>query len=366
MVNLFLSTAFHSARLGTVLQILIFLPLTLSTISTSAFLILSFLLSVHSVIHGTLILLWGSESLSFLQVPVHPFLLLVCFNLFSSQQAASSWLLTAAEWWGQCLRLLTPIFIGLEGISSLLVAQSWGQKSKDLAARGEEWQFTLLVAAAAAYVGSATIIVLAYPAAAISPFSASLLGASVATLIFLTLIGFGVRRTNVIESAGLALFLAYNVWLCGYDGSFPWNTSWNTSAASYYAPLLSNILPHLQTLISFITHTLPKPLLASLLYRLIILHLASRILPSIGSDAWDNDVGVDGGWDGRPTSRLTRILLTYRQFIFITVYSHLLLLDHSSQVWWRWANIFFTLALWALELLVSSGDDDIGKEWKVE
>ncbi|KAF8521321.1 hypothetical protein JB92DRAFT_3141257 [Gautieria morchelliformis] len=106
-------------------------------------------------------------------------------------------------------------------------------KSKDLAARGEEWQFTLLVAAAAAYVGSVTIIILAYPAAAISPFSASFLGASVATLIFLTLIGFGVRRTNIIESAGLALFLAYNVWLCGYDGSFPWNTSWNTSAASY-------------------------------------------------------------------------------------------------------------------------------------
>jgi hypothetical protein len=41
-------------------------------------------------------------------------------------------------------------------------------------------------------------------------------------------------------------------------------------------------------------------------------------------------------------------------------------LDHSSQVWWRWANIFFTLALWAVELLVGSGDDDIGKEWKVE
>jgi len=70
------------------------------------------------------------------------------------------------------------------------------------------------------------------------------------------------------------------------------------------APQLSNILPHLQTLISFITHTLPKPLLASLFYRLIILHLASRILPSIGSDAWDSDIGVDGGWEGRPVCTL--------------------------------------------------------------
>lgn len=66
------------------------------------------------------------------------------------------------------------------------------------------------------------------------------------------------------------------------------------------APLLGNILPHLQTLLSFIAYTLPKPILASLLYRLIILHLASRVLPSIGSDSWDADVGVDGGWEGRP------------------------------------------------------------------
>lgn len=366
MHNFLLLTLFNSAKLGTVLQILVFLPLALSTISTSAFLILSFLIAVHSIIHGTMALFWDSELLSFLQLPVHPFLLLLCFNLFSSQQGGSSWLLIAAEWWGKCLRLWTPIFIGLEGISSLLVAQSWGQKSKELASRREQLQFSLLVAAAAAYVASATIIVLAYPAAAISPFSASLLGASVTSLLFLTLIGFGLRRTNVIESAGLALFLAYNVWLCGFDGTFPWNTSWNASAASYYAPLLGNILPHLQTLLSFITYTLPKPILASLLYRLIILHLASRVLPSIGSDSWDADVGVDGGWEGRPTSRLTQILLTYRQFVFITVYSHLLFLDHSSQVWWRWANIFFTLALWALELLVGPGDDDLADKWKVE
>ncbi|KIJ45664.1 hypothetical protein M422DRAFT_166584 [Sphaerobolus stellatus SS14] len=362
MQNILLYTLSNSARLGTVFQILMFLPLTLSTISTSAFLILSFLLSIHSIIHGTMTLFWGSDALSFLQLPVHPFLLLLCFNLFASPISGVLWLVKVAEWWGFCLKLWTPIFIGFEGISSLLVAQSWGQKSKGLASRSEQWQFTLLFGAAAAYVGAATIIVLAYPAAAVSPFTASLLGASIASLFFLTLIGFALRRTNVIESAGLALFLAYNVWLCGYEETSPsWIPPWNAEAASYY-----NMLPHLQTLVSFIKHTLPRPLLASLFYRLIILHLASRILPTIGSDAWDADVGVDGGWEGRPTSKFTNILLTYQQFIFVTVYSHLLLLDHSSQVWWRWANIFFTLALWALELLVTPGDDDIAEKWKVE
>ena len=37
------------------------------------------------------------------------------------------------------------------------------------------------------------------------------------TLIFLTFIGFALRRTNVIETSCLALIVAYNVWLCGVD-----------------------------------------------------------------------------------------------------------------------------------------------------
>jgi hypothetical protein len=74
------------------------------------------------------------------------------------------------------------------------------------------------------------------------------------------------------------------------------------------------------------------------------------------------------------------MLLTYRQFIFVLVYSHLLrkglcscpfpcfltvsqVLDHSSQIWWRWTNIFFTLVIWSVELLVS---DPLAKDYKVD
>lgn len=67
------------------------------------------------------------------------------------------------------------------------------------------------------------------------------------------------------------------------------------------APLLSNILPHLQTLLNFITNTLPRPVLVALLYRLIVLHFASRILPTIGADAWD-EPDEDEIWAGRPVS----------------------------------------------------------------
>lgn len=127
-----------------------------------------------------------------------------------------------------------------------------------------------------------------------SPLSSTLLGVALTAFLFLTFIGFALRRTNVIESSGLALFIAYNVWLCGFDQhSF-------SDPASSYAPLLGNIMPHLQTLVNFITNTLPKPLLVALVYRLFVLLCAARILPTIGADSWETEYGVDEGWDGRP------------------------------------------------------------------
>ena len=144
-------------RLSTVLQILIFLPLTLSTLSKSAFLLLSLLLFIHSLIHGTLVLFWGSPALSIMQVPMHPFLLLVCFNAFS--EGVHPWLTLAASWWGKILQWSSPGFIVLEGMSSLLVAQRLGQVGKELVGEGEVYQFGLLVGAAAAYVASAWWVV---------------------------------------------------------------------------------------------------------------------------------------------------------------------------------------------------------------
>lgn len=145
-------------RLSTVLQILIYLPLTLATLSTSAFLLLSLLLCLHSLIHGTMILLWGTEALSVMQVPMHPFLLLVTFNAFSTS-IHHPYLLTATSLWSSILTFSGPLFIMMEGMSSLLVVQKLGQRGKRLVSEGEGYQFTLLIGAAAAYVVSAWIIV---------------------------------------------------------------------------------------------------------------------------------------------------------------------------------------------------------------
>jgi len=351
-----LNVSSYAARLSTAVQILIFLPLTLATLSTRAFLLLSLLLSIHSLIHGTCLLLWpGSKALPFLQVPMHSFLLLVCFNIFAGP--ISPWLLAAADTWGRCLAFSGPLFIMLEGVSSLLVVQKAGQIAKELVAEGESYQLALLIGTAVAYVSAFWWIVVSYSAAASSPLASTLLGAALCTFFFLSCIGFVLRRTNVVESSGMLLFIAYNVWLCGLGSD---EKSVFDSALSY-APLLPNIMPHFEALVNFIRHTLPSHTLFALSYRLTVLQLASRILPTIGGDGFDNAYGVpDDTWEDRPTSALTRLLLTYRQSIFVTVYSHLLLLDPSSQVWTRWMLIFFTMVIWAVELLVSS-EDDIGK-----
>ena len=79
-------------------------------------------------------------------------------------------------------------------------------------------------------------------------------------------------------------------------GSYP------TLMPASSAPLLSNIMPHLQTLVNFVTNTLPKPVLVALVYRLTILLGAARVLPSIGVDPWEADYSIDDGWEGRPVS----------------------------------------------------------------
>ncbi len=144
-------------RLSNFLQVLIFLPLTLSTLSKPAFLLLSLLIFLQSLLHGTLRFLWDSSLLPAMQLPIQPFLLLVCFNLFS--QSVNPLLLSLASWWGTILTLSSPLFIILESVSSLLVAQKLGHVGQELVGKGEVYQFILLIVSAVAYVVSAWWIV---------------------------------------------------------------------------------------------------------------------------------------------------------------------------------------------------------------
>ncbi|KAG8817570.1 hypothetical protein FRC17_011170 [Serendipita sp. 399] len=251
---------------------------------------------------------------------------------------------------------------GIEALSSLIVIQSAGMISKELAGRSEGYQFALLIASASAYVASFAWVFLSFADAASTPVTAMLFGCALTSLLFLTGIGFNMRRTNVVESSGVALILAYNIWQCT-DDSFATNYNW-THLGGQYGPLVENLIPHLETMFKFITQSLPRPLIAALVFRLTILQMASGIVAKMGDEGWDDD-DPSLGWEGRPSSRLTNLVLAYSQTIFIAVYSHLLLIDHNVDVYWRWANVFFILLIWSVELLVW-GTDEEDHQWKVE
>lgn len=68
-------------------------------------------------------------------------------------------MIITAEWWGTALTFSGPLFIAMEGLSSLLVVQKLGQQGKKLVEEGEVYQFGLLITAAVTYVASAWWIV---------------------------------------------------------------------------------------------------------------------------------------------------------------------------------------------------------------
>ena len=316
-------------RLSTAFQILIYLPLTLATLSKTAFLLQSLFLTIHSVIHGTLSLLWGSQALSVMQMPMHPFLLLLCFNIFSASPAP--WLVTIADWWGFQLTLSGPVFIVIEGMSSLLVVQKLGQEGKKVVSRGEAYQFALLIATAVSYVISAWWMVDVG-----DPHFWTGFRFNYVPCLVLPSRCFDAPICNTVWSSYYFSLFPDNHWVCGPTNKHHrvvrnctfhclqclalwfWqevfhrpcifivrrfffrccriNLTWIFASA----PLLPNLQPHFETLANFVITTLPKPVLMALLYRLTILQLASRILPSIGADSWDSEDGVDGTWSDRP------------------------------------------------------------------
>lgn len=52
------------------------------------------------------------------------------------------------------------------------------------------------------------------------------------------------------------------------------------------------------------------------------------------------------------------LIISYSRFILISVYTHLLLINNQgAHQFWSWLNIFITLSLWAVELLLSKGGE---------
>jgi len=71
------------------------------------------------------------------------------------------------------------------------------------------------------------------------------------------------------------------------------------------------MMPHLQNALGFFTHTLPRPVLAALIFRLTILHFASRVVAQMTDDRWGDD---DATVEGRPV-RIPLVYMPYGLFM---------------------------------------------------
>lgn len=411
-------------RITTLLQVILYLPLTLDVAGQDAFLALSaslavyygFLSTVRIVTRRTQ-LAWIGDLLAVFQFVVVPACLLVVFNVYSppsesyfnrkykeinansTGDSSSSGFFssrtssvvgngvsfdnvtaapflgdTASEilhrlvvitiylarnvppWWHTLLRLSSPAFSLLEGIATLLVIQVVGSFSRWLIARSlnrrpptprssyfswiptlltsltsaEFLQLFFLLVAALIYVCSALALYVSFEGATRNrPGTAAATGAAVSSALWLTAIAFAVRRGNVIETALMFAYVVWNVYQLSDSLSFTadplalirsfkvLDTSTGSTLINFL-PVLNGLPPVVVALVDLLSHglgqsarfiaaaaaALPKSVIVSLIYRLMVLYSASRILPLLkrGGATSTNWEGDGSSWGSASSS----------------------------------------------------------------
>lgn len=124
------------ARLLNWSQILLFLPLAYDIVSKECFLTLSLSLVVYYSTQSTLRLITRGtpfeiipKTMSLSQLAIVPILLIVSFNIYSSERL-NGVLHYVPFIWEKFLRLCSPLFVLFEGIATLLIIQSLGQVTR--------------------------------------------------------------------------------------------------------------------------------------------------------------------------------------------------------------------------------------------
>lgn len=386
--------------LATFSQVLLGLPAALALLGPASFLLLSLLYTAHHLLYATLRLALKNTPLAplvsvaaVLSPAISAALALLTLYFYLAPPAPGATLAHCLVnilpfAYAQLLRWVSPLFTLLEGISTLLVIQVAGRVGKGWADEedrdeGLEWRTVVaLVAAALVYCAGLAGVVKTFPSL---PFPAFLLGAALTAVLFLSLIGFSLKRTNVLETSLVFVYVVYSAWLSGVEAEMPSGT-FGSSSSSFPPPsplrqshpLPSTVGPSVNSLLSYALHaavpsfitvseTLPPHLVLSLIYRVTVLHLAAKIVPVLrrASMGWDDRDEREGFWDGRtlgdepavccisdthtPLSyvltkrgkinknmRITTVFLSYRRAILIAVYTHLLrasLLYIHFQAW---------------------------------
>ena len=353
-------------------------------------------------------------------------------------------------WWHTLLRLSSPFFSLLEGVASLLVIQWIASTSRWIIASSlaapskpanpsrfssalllrplqslgfgasEVWQILFLLLSATTYVLAALALYVGFEGATKDrPGTAAAIATSVTSTLWLTAIAFAMRKGNVIETSLMFAYVVFNIYQLGPSLSFtPDPISLIRSfKANTHTPALVNTSQHLPsvilqavgTLLHVLAHwlghsldfiaaaaaALPKSVIVSLVYRLMVLYAASRILPMLkgsvaaaadwpsGSESESESESEDEARSlprrkrkrkrpldhaqpqhkrprtetSEPFGAFISFIVSYSRLILIAVYSHLLLLDQKNQIYWRFLTVGLTLLLWGLELVISKEDE---------
>lgn len=171
-----------------------------------------------------------STFLALFQPLAIPALLLLALNLYSSDrllarsELSTFWyiLKQAPGWWETILRTSSPVFTILEGLSTLLCIQAISRFSKARIERSrmpDVLSLVFLIGAAGVYVGSAYFLwevrksipspssrltfglLQSYDSGVPDRLSATLIGVTITSILFLSGISFAAQRGNVVETS---------------------------------------------------------------------------------------------------------------------------------------------------------------------
>jgi len=125
--------------------------------------------------------------------------------------------------------------------------------------------------------------------------------------------------------------------------------------------------------------TTTSSVIISLLYRIIVFYLATRIIPAVreyGAQAMIEDAALE---DSDGANKILELLSWFAPSVLIAIYTSLLLqhftVNDGPDGWtlrggdaaggnlWRWVNVAATMALYTIELYL--GNDETN-HWKVD
>ncbi|KAK3112375.1 hypothetical protein LTR53_011415 [Teratosphaeriaceae sp. CCFEE 6253] len=251
--------------------------------------------------------------------------------------------------WDKLLRYSTPLFQLTEGFCSLLVIQACGQVTRYLVNHssdaGDSWMIGLLILSGSIISTSVYFLwrITTFPG--IDSQDAILIGIAITCAFFLCAWGIGSGRGNVVESSLLFAYITLCIYqiFTDYQPSSPQSPGPLQPSTPDFPPLPPILMASYTTLLQALgslpstlhnalgfmlaaVGTVTPSVIISLIYRLVVLYAAARIIPAVrdsGARALASDPYLEDSGDGVNT--LVGLLAHFAPSVLIAVYTSLLM-----------------------------------------